>query len=83
LFLKDSRIVEYLREIGEGAEIELELGEYPAIEALAFAVLEMKSHGRVSGVTNEQVRIWAEKYSLSLRKLTEAISDRTRAITTL
>jgi len=62
LFLKGSRIVEYLREIREDAEIELELGEYPAIEALAYAVLEMKKRGHVRGVTLEQIHAWHKKY---------------------
>ncbi|MFC1636932.1 hypothetical protein ACFL5Z_19080, partial [Planctomycetota bacterium] len=39
---EDSRVLSYLGEI-EGVEIdELELGDYPAIEALAFAVIEMR-----------------------------------------
>jgi len=64
LFLKeDSKVLDYLMEIGEDAEIELELGEYPGIEELAYAVLEMKSRGRGSGVTLEQVRAWSEKYT--------------------
>ncbi|MHC4117013.1 MAG: hypothetical protein ACYSWO_05865 [Planctomycetota bacterium] len=42
LFLKDSKIPGYLSEI-EGSEVgELERGAYPAIEALAFAVVEMR-----------------------------------------
>jgi hypothetical protein len=42
LFLKDSKILNYLAAIEEGQIAELELGAYPAIEALAFAVIEMK-----------------------------------------
>ena len=62
LFLKGSRIIEYLREIDEDAEIELELGEYPAIEALAYAVLEMKKRSHKPGVTHAQIRAWNKKY---------------------
>ena len=44
LFLKGSRVVNYLNEI-EGSDVaELELGAYPAIEALAFAVIELRRH---------------------------------------
>lgn len=42
LFLKDSKIVNYLAAIEESDIAGLPFGEYPAIEALAFAVLEMK-----------------------------------------
>jgi hypothetical protein len=62
LFLKESKIIEYLREIGEDAEIELELGEYPAIEALAFAVLEMRNRRRGNHITAQQARALSEKY---------------------
>jgi hypothetical protein len=41
LFLKESKIVNYLRSITESEIPEIEYGEYPAIEALAFAVLEI------------------------------------------
>lgn len=43
LFLKDGMIKNYLSEIEEDDLAELELGAYPAIEALAFAVIEMRS----------------------------------------
>ncbi len=65
LFLKDSRIRDYLMEIGEDAEIELELGEYPAIEALAFAVLEMRNRRRGCLSDKEQLeraRALSKKY---------------------
>jgi hypothetical protein len=42
LFLKDSKIVNYLAAIEENEIADLELGTYPAIEALAFALLELK-----------------------------------------
>ena len=41
LFLKDSKIKNYLSEIEKNEAVELQLGDYPAIEALAFAVIEM------------------------------------------
>ena len=46
LFLKDSKILNYLREIGieEGEIAPLELGDYPAIESIAFAAIEMRKH---------------------------------------
>jgi len=37
---------------------------YPGIEAMAFAVLEMKKRGRGNHVTLEQVRAWSEKYRI-------------------
>ena len=42
LFLKDSKVENYLRAIAENEISQLELGDYPAIEALAFAVMELK-----------------------------------------
>jgi hypothetical protein len=41
LFLKNSKLLKYLGDIEEGQDAKLELGEYPAIEALAFAVIEL------------------------------------------
>jgi hypothetical protein len=48
LFLKDSKVANYLGEIEESEIAELEQGSYPAIEALAFAVIEMLDHDRRS-----------------------------------
>jgi len=42
LFLRDSKIVNYLREIEPGTIAELDKGEYPAIEALAGVVIEAR-----------------------------------------
>jgi hypothetical protein len=42
LYLKGCKILSYLSEIEDAAICELELGDYPAIEALAFAVLELR-----------------------------------------
>jgi len=47
LFLKDSKIVNYLSEIEENEVSELELGEYPAIESLSFTVIELRNYIRV------------------------------------
>lgn len=44
LYLKHSKIVNYLSDIDPAEIAELRLGDYPAIEALAFAVLEMRMH---------------------------------------
>jgi len=41
LFLKGSKILNYLSEIEESEIADLERGAYPAIEALAFAVIEL------------------------------------------
>ena len=62
LFLKDSRSLEYLREIEDGPEVELELGEFPSIEALAFAASEGKKH--TGGMTLEQIHALQRKYGL-------------------
>jgi len=42
LFLKGSKIVGYLSEIEDAQISELEFGAYPAIESLAFAVIELR-----------------------------------------
>jgi hypothetical protein len=62
LFLKDSRSLEYLREIEEGAEVELELGEFPSVEALAFAALEGKEH--TEGMTLEEIHELQRKHGM-------------------
>jgi len=41
LFLKDSRIIPYLGEVKPDEIPFMEFGEYPAIEALTFAVHEI------------------------------------------
>jgi hypothetical protein len=57
LFLKESNIVNYLASI-EQEEIEsLKLGDYPAIEALAFAVIEMREHSPVEEKLIERDRV--------------------------
>ena len=52
----------YLREIEEGAEVELELGEFPSVEALAFAALEGKEH--TEGMTLEEIHELQRKHGL-------------------
>ena len=42
LFIKESKIANYLRSIQENEISELELGNHPSIEALAFAVMELR-----------------------------------------
>ena len=51
LFLKDSKIVGYLSEIEDAQISELLPGEYPAVESLAFAVIEMRDHIRTEEYT--------------------------------
>ena len=48
LFLKDSKILNYLSEIEAEDITDFKLGDYPAIEALCFAVFSMKDsiHGQ-------------------------------------
>lgn len=49
LILKsDSKILNYLSEIEDGEAATLELGDYPAVEAIAFAVIEMRNQFRHS-----------------------------------
>jgi hypothetical protein len=43
LFLRNSKILNYLSMMDSAEIADLELGDYPAIEAIAFAVLEMRS----------------------------------------
>jgi hypothetical protein len=45
LHLKDSRVVNYLHGIEENEIATLELGDYPGIEALAFAAIELREYG--------------------------------------
>ena len=45
LFLKDSQVTNYLSEIDPSEIPTLEFGDFPAIEATAFAVIEMRFYG--------------------------------------
>ena len=59
LFLPDnSKILSYLSEIKPGDIGELELGAYPAVEALAFAVIEMRQDERDVIVQNPNHSCW-------------------------
>jgi len=44
VFLKTSKVLDYLADIEEKEIEDLQLGDFPAIEALAFAVIEMRNH---------------------------------------
>lgn len=58
LFLESSKVVGELSVIEPSEISEFDFGEYPAIEALAFAVVELGSRG--SGMTVEESReLWA------------------------
>jgi hypothetical protein len=62
LFLKDSAVVNYLGSIEPTDVVDLELGDYPAIEALAFAVVEMRDRSREPSKPPEYYRKLAERY---------------------
>jgi hypothetical protein len=47
LFLKDSKIKNYLMEIQESEIAEIQINSYPGIEALAFSVLELREYIRI------------------------------------
>jgi len=46
LFLKESKVANYLSGIEPGEVVDLRLGDFPAVEALAFAVIEMRKRER-------------------------------------
>jgi len=46
LFLKDSKVATFLSGIEPGEVVDLQFGDYPAIEALAFAMIEMRQRER-------------------------------------
>ena len=54
LFLKDGKVSAYLSEIQPEEISELQPGDYPAIEALAFAVIELRDHIRAQERTARQ-----------------------------
>ena len=61
LFLKDSKVTEYLMLI-EPSEISvMKQGEYPAIEALGFAVIELRDSEQTD-LTLEQIKELQERY---------------------
>ncbi|MHC4297022.1 MAG: hypothetical protein ACYS7Y_06955 [Planctomycetota bacterium] len=62
LFLKGSRVVSYLAEVETGDVAELTWGTYPAIEALAFAVIEMRDRNGKGFLTKEEWRALKKEY---------------------
>jgi hypothetical protein len=62
LYLKNSKIINYLSGIQENEIAELELGDYPAIEALAFAVIEMRGRGGKGNLTKEEWKALKAQY---------------------
>ena len=46
LVIKNSKVKNYLSDIEPSEVIDLQLGDYPAVEALAFAVIELRRYGR-------------------------------------
>lgn len=60
LFLKESKVADYLATIEPPKIPEMEFGDFPAIEALAFAVIEMRRRGGAGPMTAEESKeIWA------------------------
>lgn len=55
LFLRDSKILNYLSTIEPSEISDLELGSYPAIEALAFATIEMRKRSKQPCMTLEEI----------------------------
>jgi hypothetical protein len=70
LFLPDnSKILSYLSEIKAGDIGELELGAYPAVEALAFTVIEMRQDERNVIVQDPNHSCWNDNlYKRSARR---------------
>jgi len=44
LYLKESKVANYLSGIEPGEVVDLQQGDFPAVEALAFGVLEIRQH---------------------------------------
>ncbi len=66
LFLKDSKVANYLSGIEPEQVVDMQLGEYPAIEALAFSALEMRNRERDYPEFDEQADMtMAESYGMS------------------
>ena len=62
LFLKDSKVRSYLAEIETGDVAELAWGAYPAIEALAFVIIEMRDREGKGYMTKEEWRELNREY---------------------
>jgi hypothetical protein len=54
LFVKDSSVLNYLSAVEPSEIATLEFGDFPAVEALAFAVLEMRVFGQRSDDDDEE-----------------------------
>lgn len=56
LFLKNSKVRDYLSSIGDPQESTMKLGEYPAIEAVAIAAIELQREAEriLNRVSNSQ-----------------------------
>ena len=52
--MKDSKVANYFSGIEPGEVVELQFGDYPAIEALAFAVIEMRNREKGFPEFNEE-----------------------------
>ena len=76
LFLKDSKVVDYLSEIERGEVAPLELGDFPAVEAVCFAVLslldEVKIAKRRPSLPMQQDR----SYSIGARQMRPVMRTR-------
>ena len=64
LFLKGSKVADYLSGIEPGQIAELQLGDYPAVEALAFAVIEMRATDYDYVYDERADRALAESYAV-------------------
>ena len=49
LFIKGSKIIDYLSEVEEIEIADFKIGEYPAIEALGFTIIEMRNQVKEFG----------------------------------
>jgi hypothetical protein len=68
LFLKDSAIINYLSEIAFEDIADLKLGDYPAIEALCFAVFSMKDSIYAKQTKPKPPMMQDRSYSLGARR---------------
>ncbi|MCH7555903.1 MAG: hypothetical protein IIB56_00430 [Planctomycetes bacterium] len=62
--LKDSKTKNYLGEIEPSEVVTLESGDYPAIEALPFAVIELRKYGRQIDVPHRRRKLIRDPMAL-------------------
>lgn len=62
LFLKGSKVLDYLGTIRPEEILSIEFGDFPAIEALAFAVIEIRRSVNKPSITKALIREWTEKH---------------------